>query len=333
MSEAPGTRAALSRRAWLGVLGGALSLQSASAEPIVETHIHLFSADLNRFPGHPNGPRPTPAPLESYLDFARSVGIQHAIHVSAEPYQDDLRYLEYTLDKAPSGFLKGTVLYDPILPDTPRRLAEISRKYPGRILAIRIHCTRGRDAAPTVSGALRDRDLLHPQVGVLWGKAGELGVAIQAHIQPYFAPQVAKLAAAHPQTRVIVDHFGHAGVSGITRTQDGWALTNGELGYRSPEEFQPVLDLAKQKQIILKVSGLQYSSREPFPHRDVKPLARRAFDAFGPDRMVWGSFGNTREQFDRARTIFDQAFDFLSAADRAKIQGRTAMRLFSFAPA
>jgi predicted TIM-barrel fold metal-dependent hydrolase len=320
----------MNRRESLLTLAGGLTAAAQTKDPIVETHVHLFSDNLSSFPGA-TGWKVLPSPLEKYLQFAKQAGISHAIHVSAEPYQNDLRYLEHTLDSAPKGFLKGTLLLDPILDETPKRMTEYVKRHRGQIVAMRIHCTRGRDVAPTTSGPLRDRDLLHPGVRRSWKTAGELGIAVQAHIQPWFAPLVAKHASELPATRVIIDHFGHAGVSGAIRTASGeWNLTNGERGYRDPADFQPVLELAKFPNVIFKVSGLQYSSREAFPHTDIKPLARKAFDAFGPDRMVWGSLGASLEQFKNTSEIFNANFDFLSAADRAKIQGLTAKRLFSF---
>ena len=56
----------------------------------------------------------------------------------------------------------------------------------------------------------------------------------------------------------------------------------------------------------------------------------RAFDAFGPDRVLWGGIGNTMEEFDRQVRLFDVMFDFASEADRAKIRGLNAMKLFRF---
>lgn len=310
------------------LLGAAAAPGEAANEQIVEPHVHLFSADLQRFPGHPNGPRVSPSPLERYLEYARQANIVHAVHVSAEPYQDDMRYLEDTLNHAPPGFLKGTLVYDPIREDTLARMEKIVRRHPQQILALRVHCTRGRGEPATTAGPIRERDLEHPNVLRVWRKAGELGIAIQAHIQPHFAPQVEKLAAAVPSTRVIIDHFGHAGVGTLVRGPNGWSHARAELGYRDVKEFDSVLRLAKLPQVILKVSGLNYSSREPFPHRDVEPLARRAFDAFGPDRMVWGSLGHSMQEFRQKAEIFDVNFHFLSSADRASLRGLTAKRLF-----
>src|SRR5271168_3954102 len=73
--------------------------------PLVDSHVHLFAADLKRFPLAPNATyKPTPLPVEEYVRFATSVGIDHAVIVHPEPYQDDYRYLEYAFSKEPSPF-------------------------------------------------------------------------------------------------------------------------------------------------------------------------------------------------------------------------------------
>lgn len=321
----------MNRRQAMAACVGLLGTRALAApQSVIETHVHLFSNDLTRFPGHPNAWAPTPAPLEQYLSFARMAGITHAIHVSAEPYQDDLRYLEYTLTHAPRGFLKGTILLDGTREDTPKRMADYVKRYPGQIVALRIHCTRARNAAPTTDGPIRDRDLLHPNMLAAWRAAGKLGIAIQAHIQPWFAGQIEQVAKAAPDTRLIIDHFGHAGVGAAVKGPSGWTLPNAEWGYRDPADFDAILRLAKHPKVLLKVSSLQYSSREPHPHRDIRPLARKAFEAFGPDRMAWGSLGSTAAAFQQKVEIFEANFDFVSAADRAKIQGTTASRWFGF---
>ena len=65
-------------------------------------------------------------------------------------------------------------------------------------------------------------------------------------------------------------------------------------------------------------------------HRDAAPLVRRAYDAFGPDRIVWGGLGHDMAEFERQVRLLDELFEFAPESDRAKIRGLTAMRLFGF---
>jgi predicted TIM-barrel fold metal-dependent hydrolase len=280
---------------------------------LIDTHIHLFADDQKRFPYHANATYKPPAePLESYVTFVRQAKINHAIIVHPEPYQDDHQYLEYCFAHEPSeGFFKGTCLYDPISPHTPERMEALVKKHPARIVALRIHSTRDPKTAPTRSGPIRDRDLRAPEMKQTWRQAASLGLAIQIHLIPVYAPQVAALAAEFRELPVIIDHLARAG--------EGTAA-----------EYEEVLKLARLPRVVIKFSGVLYASKQEHLHRDVKPLVRRTFDAFGPDRMIWGGLGNKLADFERAVSLFEEMFDFASEADRAKIRGLNAAKLFRF---
>ena len=81
--------------------------------PVVDAHLHCFAGkDDARFPYHPNAPyRPdAPATPERLIELMNSAGVNHAIVVHPEPYQDDHRYLEHCLEVG-KGRLKGTCLF------------------------------------------------------------------------------------------------------------------------------------------------------------------------------------------------------------------------------
>src|SRR5438477_7304383 len=152
----------LTRRSWLA---GALGTAAFAARPkgiLVDTHVHLF--DPSKFPYHPQATyKPPAAPLEAYLRVVKEAAIDHTIIVHPEPYQDDHRYLEYCFEHEPSpGFFKGTCLFDPISPDTPARMQALVKKWPDRIVALRIHENLAPGKPATTTGPIRDRDLHHP---------------------------------------------------------------------------------------------------------------------------------------------------------------------------
>ena len=298
----------LSRRVFL--LSGAASFTSASAaEPVVDTHIHFF--DPARFAYHKQAVySPPPATLDGYAAFVRDAGIDHTIVVHPEPYQDDHSYLEYCFANEPSNqFFKGTCLYDPTDPGTPARMEALTKKNPGRIVALRIHVNRKKGEAPTPSGPIPDRDLRHPQMKSTWRKAHELGLAIQMHIIPCHAPQIHELASDFRQMPVIIDHLARS-------------------SFGTPAEYAQVLELARLPNVIMKFSGVRYSASEEYPFRDVRALVRQTYDAFGPDRMIWGGLGRSVAEFKQNKAVFDEMFAFAPEADRLKIRGQNAMRLF-----
>lgn len=286
---------------------------------LIETHVHLFSTDPARFPFSPLSYKPKPLPVEEYVKFAVAAKIDHAIAVQPEPYQDDHRYLEYSFAHEPfQDFFKGTCLFDPIDPKTPQRMRDLMRRNPGRIVALRIHELYPSGMPPTRTGAIRDRDLNDPQMLVTWRAAHELGLILQIQSTPRFAVPVSTLAEKVPGMPILLDHLDRPGQG-------------------TPEEYRQVLDLAKLPQVYMKFTrtGVQSASKQPFPHLDAKPLVKRVYEAFGPERILWGELGanwgpNTVE-FGRCIHLFDTMFDFVSESAKAKMRGLNAKKLFAFA--
>jgi predicted TIM-barrel fold metal-dependent hydrolase len=281
---------------------------------LIETHVHLFSDNPSRFPLSSASYKPPPYPVEQFVKFAKEAGIDHAVIVHPEPYQDDHRYLEYCFAREPAkGFFKGTCLFDPIDARTPQRMQALAKANPGRLVALRIHEIHAAGTPSTTSGAIRDRDLTDPRMAQTWRAAHELGLAIQLHMIPHYAPQVGELAAKFQGVRIILDHLARPG--------QGTAA-----------EYEGVLRLAKIPGVYMKFSnsGVTSASKQPFPHLDANPLVRRIYEAFGPDRMIWAELGSDRAGFGRANELFASMFDFVPEADRAKLRGLTAKRLFAF---
>jgi len=299
-----------------------LSAAGRPSGPLVDSHIHLFSPDQRRFPFATNATyKPAAAALEDYVRFAQAARIDHAVIVQPEPYQDDYRYLEYCFSHEPSpGFFKGTCLFDPTARESPDHIAALVGSNPGRIVALRIHETRKPGTPPLRSGPIKDRDLRAPEMKATWRRCQQLGLAIQMHFLPYYAPEILDLARQFPEMPVILDHLGQGG--------EGTAA-----------EFAGVLKLAGLPKVYMKFANIAGSSREKFPFADVKPLVRRAYDAFGPSRMLWGYLGHDASgagggfslaAFDKDLELFEFMFDFAKEEDRQKIRGGNALRLYKW---
>ena len=297
----------ISRRSVSGVLvAGMSSRLFAAGTPLVDTHIHLF--DPVQFPYHPSATyKPAPVPLGPYLKEAATCGLSNSIIVHPEPYQDDHRYLEYCFAHEPrQGFFKGTCLFDALRDDTPVRMEQLCKKWPERIVALRIHAT---ERTPKLAGPIRERPLDHSKMSATWAAAGRLGLAIQMHMIPVHAPAVRRLAQAHPLVPVVIDHLCR-------------------MGQGSAAEYDEVLRLGQMPQIYMKFSGLNYSSKQPPPHADLATAIRRIFDAFSADRIIWGGLGMTVREHQAQKAAFETLFSFASAADRQKIRGDNATKLY-----
>lgn len=294
------------------MLAGAASAAVTQAkDPLIDSHIHLFERE--RFPYHPQATYKPPAqPLAPYLDFVKQAGIDHVIVVHPEPYQDDHRYLGYCFEnERPRGLFKGTCLFDPIDPATPKRMEEIVKRYPGRIVAVRIHAMNPPGKPPVRTGAIKDRDLRDPAVKATWRAAAKLGLAVQMHFLPHHAPEIGALSREFKDVPVILDHMGR-------------------FGQGKPVDYDAVMALAMGNHTYFKFSGWGYSSKQPAPHPDLQRFVMGAVDNFGADHIMWGGLGHDMAGFQAASAVFDAQFGTLPAADRALIRGGTAARLFRF---
>jgi predicted TIM-barrel fold metal-dependent hydrolase len=281
------------------ILAAASARAAAPAERIIDSHVHLF---LPEFAYHPNASyRPPAHPLAEYLAFLKQAPIDHVVVVHPEPYQDDHRILGYVFQHEPSPlFFKSTCLFDPIDPKTPDRMAALSRQYPGRIVGMRIHEVHKPGTPSSTGPPIKDRDLHHPGMKSVFRQAHQLKMMIQFHFIPFYAPQIAELAREFPEVPLVLDH--------LARAHEG-----------SAAEVAQVMLLGKLPNVYMKYSG---------PYTGDADLARRAFDAFGPDHMICGYVGMNAADFQKWSADFEHAFGALAAPDRVKLRVSNAKALF-----
>ncbi len=325
MSSHINSESRLSRRAWLRSAGAGLAVVATGCEafrpgepgtehaafrpqsgakparpmPRIDTHVRLFAQDEAKFPFHENAPY-TPdhrAPVERYLEHMDAAGIQGAVLVQPEPYQDDHRYVLRCLEQAPKKF-RATCMFDPNASASLAAMMELCAR-PG-FVALQIDAIHENRMPEFDSPVLRD----------MWQTAGQLGLAIELNSMPKHLPKFVPLIEAFPRVPIVVDHLGRPGQG-------------------SDDERSGILRLSALPNVYLKFSGLAMASKVPFPHADLKPFLEGIVDLFGPRRMMWGGNYQGEPYGDSAQAV-DLLLDFVDARDRSIIAGGTADRLFHF---
>jgi len=288
------------REALAGLAAPAGCLFSAANSAAIETHVHLF--DPGRVPYAPDAPyKPPPYTLEDHEKLIAAAGLAHSIIVHPEPYQDDHRYLEYCFAHEPrGGYFKGTCLFDPFREDTPSRMRALAERWPKRIVALRIH---EMSMTPESGGPIRNRDMRDPRMRACWQAVAGMKVAVQMHFIPGQAPNIRRLGAEFSETAVILDHMGRPGQG-------------------TEKEYEEVLKLGQLPRVILKYSGWDYYKG------DLSRLTKRLYDAFGPERIIWGTLGNTAAAYGKQESRFEELLSFASESDRLRIRRGNAQRLF-----
>lgn len=270
--------------------------------PRVDTHLHCFAGgDDPRFPYHARAPyRPdAPATPEHLLTCMDGAGVDYAIVVHPEPYQDDHRYLEHCLNVGGKR-LKGTLLLFADRRGSVERLPDLAKRL--NVVATRVHAYAPDRLPPFGTAELRN----------YWKAATEAGLAMQLHFEPRWAPGFEPLIEEFRDTQVIVDHLG--------RPFQG-----------TPAEHDVVVRWSRFPNVIMKMSSLPATTS--YPHRDIGPVIRQLTGAYGADRMIYGggfsadaTAASYLAAFDRARALLAH----LSKQDQDKILGTNAVKLFGF---
>lgn len=269
-----------------------------ASEPVIEWNAHIFSPDVQRYPFHPKATyqpdvSEQPAdPLAAYLQHLDDEGIDKAVIVHPEPYGDHHALVLDCLQREPDR-LKGTSLFYPRDPEAPKKLAALVRQEP-RIVATRFHALKGNEK---YLDSFADAG-----VRALWKQAVELDLIVELHIGPDYAVQAGEAIAAFPGCKVLIDH-----------------LAEPHLG--TGVEYAHVLNLSRFPNVYMKLSGIQYFVEDGPLYESAKPFTKRVIEAFGPDRMVWGS-GTPR--------IVDTHMQGYAAADIAKVKGGNIRRLLNW---
>jgi predicted TIM-barrel fold metal-dependent hydrolase len=141
----------------------------------------------------------------------------------------------------------------------------------------------------------------------LWPAVAKEGLPI-AMMGGIFLPKFREIAERHPDLRMILDHCG------LNR--------NG----RDAEAFihlDELLALARLPNVTVKATGAPHYSTQLYPFSNIQDGLHRIFDAFGPQRMFWGT-DITRMpcSYRQCVTFFTEELPWLKGPDLESVMGR-----------
>ncbi len=141
----------------------------------------------------------------------------------------------------------------------------------------------------------------------LWPAAERAGLPV-ALLAAGFLPKVAEVAQRHPRLKLIIDHLGRP--SG-TKDDAAWA------------SLPDMLALAKHPNVAIKATGAPSYSSEAYPYRNIHDHLCRIYEAFGPQRMFWGT-DITRMpcSWRQCVTMFTEEMPWLKGRDLELVMGR-----------
>jgi predicted TIM-barrel fold metal-dependent hydrolase len=141
----------------------------------------------------------------------------------------------------------------------------------------------------------------------LWPAAEKAGLPI-ALLAPTLLPLIDRVAERHPGLHLLVDHMARPRGS----VDDAGFANLGEL-----------LALARHPNVAVKATGAPSYSSGPYPFRSVHAPLHRIFDAFGPQRMFWGTdITRMPRPYRQCVTMFTEELPWLKGRDLELVMGR-----------
>jgi predicted TIM-barrel fold metal-dependent hydrolase len=276
---------------------------------IIDSQVHAYERNHPGRPwvGHLHGPLEVTG--DQMVVAMDEVGVDGAVLVSPySMYGFDASYALEAYARHPTrfGLVKPVDPTDPKVGDT---VADWKRTKGA--VAVRIMLSRGASSDPADSGLNR-----------VLAAAAHHGLPVNLLAWGRLE-QAAALAARNPDTTIVIDHLGL------------------QQPFEPPAPAQPfadlpkVLELAKQPNVMLKISGAGTLSHEPYPYSDIWDPLARIFDAFGFNRCMWGTDWTRAVAFLTYKQGVD-AFRLgsrLSDSDKAALMGGTLRRVYNWAPA
>jgi predicted TIM-barrel fold metal-dependent hydrolase len=145
----------------------------------------------------------------------------------------------------------------------------------------------------------------------VWPAAERLQLPVMVYMSGNL-PLVAEIAERHPGLRLIVDHLGVP-----VGTRDDAAFVHLPL----------LLALAKYPNVAVKATGIAGYSTEAYPFRKLHPYLQRVYDAFGPDRIFWGTdLTRMKCTYRQCVTFFTEELPWLTERDKEQIMGLALCR-------
>jgi L-fuconolactonase len=284
---------------------------------LIDSHMHVWSGDPVRFPfAHPYDAKfmapKTPATVEAVIEEMDQKGVTHSVLVQTIYHGWDNTYLVECLKRHPQRF-RGQGLIDPTDPNVADKLEHCMTKL--KLAGVRF--------SPMYYKG-KDEWLNAKATHALWEKAEKLGAVFNFFIAAEQLPKLEEMVRRYPKVKVVVDHLGRVDL----KAND------------AEEQIKNLLALARHPNVWVKVSELtSISVSGRYPYKDTYPLVKRVYEAFGPDRLLWGTGfpGATRGQAERPSlddelALIEAHIPFFTAADRVKILGGNAAKVWGFTP-
>jgi predicted TIM-barrel fold metal-dependent hydrolase len=272
----------------------------------IDAHSHIWTPDTDTYPlaegyrkDQMNPPSFTAEELQAQM---KPVGVNRVVLIQMSFYGFDNSYMLDAIRQYP-GMFSGVAVIDEQAPRPDIQM----RMYKGVGV-------RGFRIRP--KGGPIDDWLSSAGMHTMFTTGAEENLAMCCLINPPALPALDRMCRDFPDTPVVIDHICRIGIDGTV----------------DPAEVKALCDMARHKNVTVKVSAFYALGKKRPPYRDLAPLIKSVYDAFGPERLMWATdcpFQAVGEHTYKASIdLIKDGLPFLSNKDKEWLLWRTAEKVF-----
>jgi L-fuconolactonase len=271
----------------------------------IDAHQHFWRLDRGDYgwltPRSPPAIRRDFGP-EDLAPLLAEAGIDRTVLVQAAPTEAETAFLLDIARTTP--FVAGVVGWaDLAAADAPARIRAMAQD------------PKLRGLRPMLQDLDDDAWILRPELGPAFDAIEALGLTFDALVKPRHLPHLARFIAARPGLAIVIDHGAKPDIAGGALAD--WA--------------RDIRAIARASAVFCKLSGLPNEASPGWRAADLRPSADVLLEAFGADRLMWGSnwpVADLAGGYGAWRAAASELVAGGSAEDRELIFGGTAAAFY-----
>lgn len=274
--------------------------------PAIDAHCHIWTPDTEHFPlagGHRRANmEPASFTVEELLKEMQAVDVDRVVLIQMSFYGYDNSYMLKAIADHPGRFRGVAVIEQDLGDPTPQMLQLKAQGCTG----FRIYPKDRKFETWLSSETMR----------AMWKTAAEQQLNMCCLMDTNGLPALDQMCRMYPDTPVVIDHMCRIGVTGEIVVS----------------EVQALCDMARHRNVTVKISAFYALGKKAPPYTDLGPMIHKLLLAFGPQRLMWASDGPYQMQpphsYKASVELIRKGLSFLTAEDREWLLQKTAERVF-----